>query len=184
MSAMPEQEKLKEEALEIVENSIENITKKANELKKECASLQQKHSVFTFATIVGGVMAPALVAYTPNGYWKLAAVIVTAIVAASASLRTAFKWGDRYGTTALASIALEELASSTRLQIAKIANTVKQEFIYQELLTLNTNALQQMYNTVREHLGKEMAVVAQQIPAPAPGATQGNTQGAKQSFSA
>ena len=80
----------------------------------------------------------------------------------------AFKWGDRYGTTALASIALEELASSTRLQIAKIANTVKQEFIYQELLTLNTNALQQMYNTVREHLGKEMAVVAQQIPAPAP----------------
>jgi hypothetical protein len=180
MSAMPEHDKLKEEALEIVETSIENITQKANDLKKESTSLQTKHSVFVFATIVGGVIAPALVTYTPNWYWKLAAIIVTAIVAASASLRTAFKWGDRYGNAALASLALEELASSTRLQIAKIANTVKSEFIYQELLTLNTNALQQMYNTVREHLGKEMAVVAQEIPVPAQAVTQGSTQGAKQ----
>lgn len=70
---------------------------------------------FRFLTALLGVIAPALVTYQTtqnNQYWGLAAVLVTGLVGALATLQASFRWGERYCQTQLAAHALDELKSS------------------------------------------------------------------------
>jgi hypothetical protein len=129
----------------IIRETLARIKDEAKRLENRGRNYHWKHAVFTFVTIVFGVAAPALVTYAqgiksqgtishgPDGWanaWALVAILATALVAAASSLKTAFRWGDRFGVAELAALELDELASSTEFNFERVMRVTRNEEIY------------------------------------------------------
>ncbi len=103
------------EAEDTIQLVAKEIQIEAANLKAEAQTMRVKHQFFTVATILLGVAAPAFVTYSPTQgsgvevWWKVVAIIVTALASASATIRTVLRYGDRYANSSLTSMALEDL---------------------------------------------------------------------------
>jgi uncharacterized protein DUF4231 len=162
----------------VVRETLERVRREALFLRRRGARYQRTHAVVTFLTIVLGVAAPALVTYaqalgqgssTSNDHWLsqawgVIAILVTGLVGAGASLRSAFRWGDRFGSATLSSLELDELASTAALTFERMSRTVREDSIASEIQRVNSETLGQMHAVLRRYFESERAVAAQAAP--------------------
>jgi membrane protein YdbS with pleckstrin-like domain len=86
--------------------------------EKRAARNRRWDNWFRLSTALLGVVAPALVTFQTtragNSYWALAAVLVTGLVGAIATLQAAFRWNERYCQSQISAFALDELRGHVR----------------------------------------------------------------------
>src|SRR5215210_5827077 len=126
-------ERVKEQAervnkiLDVVEKSLERIHAEAESFHRKADSERRYHTWFSAALAVLGVAAPTLVTYQiqskDGSGLALIAILLTAIVGAASALQATFRWSDRFRRTSLTALALDELESSTRLELYDIRDT-------------------------------------------------------------
>jgi hypothetical protein len=132
---------------------------------------------FRFLTALLGVIAPALVTFQTtqagNPFWALAAVLVTGLVGAIATLQAAFRWSDRYCQTQLSAFTLDELRGRVR-ETLDLAETMDGSLDrLKHLQTEFTKCSSERRRILRElteaevNLVKQIAEKQGQLPAPA-----------------
>jgi hypothetical protein len=145
----------------IVANEIQI---EAKELRQEAKGMRAKHQFFTTATILLGVAAPAFVTYTPRSddelLWKLAAIVVTALASASATIRTVLRYGDRYANASLTSMALEDLYAELDTKRNEVLLQVKPEYVPVKLAEYSSWGRKEMYTIKKAYVEKEVAATA------------------------
>ncbi|GGC99417.1 DUF4231 domain-containing protein [Undibacterium terreum] len=144
---------------------IKDIRDEAFELKCKAENMQMKHQFFTVLTILLGVAAPAFVTYNPSGnyyemWWRLMAIVVTALASASATIRTVLRYGDRYANASLTSMALEELSAELDSKRSEVQRQVKPEFIEVKFAEYISWARKEMYGIKKLYVDKEVAATA------------------------
>lgn len=153
------------------------IQAEARGLKRDALRMRMKHQLFTVATILLGVAAPAFVTYTPpqgsgvEVWWKLAAIVVTALASASATIRTVLRYGDRYANSSLTSMALEDIYAELHTKRNEVRLQVKQEYRDVKLAEYSSWGRKEMYTIMKGYVEKEVAATAKDkielLPAPA-----------------
>lgn len=152
----------------ILEESIQSIEREARSQNSRAWKLRWSNSIFTFASAVLGVGAPTLVTYfaqDPNAgtIMKFVAILAAAFAGATTILITTFRWGERYGQSSLAAISLQELASSTKLQLQDAKRTAKQEALPEVFHRINHESQKQMFDILRRVIQNE-AVLFSKTP--------------------
>lgn len=152
-----------ESPMAIVLRTIKQVEGEAAREERRSLWLRRASSTFTFAAAVLGVGAPTLVTYflqdgEASEIMKLVAILAAAFAGATTVLLNTFRWGQRFGTSSLAAIALRELASTTRLRLQDALRTVKEEAIPEKLAGLNHRTLESMYEIARSVVRNEADV--------------------------
>jgi|CXWL01.1.fsa_nt_gi hypothetical protein len=128
------------------------------------------HKWFSATLALVGVAAPAFVTYVTGEQGtglRLAAILLTAIASATASLQTTFRWGDKYRRTSLTALALRELESTTQLSILELTDSIDELQVYKGAYTLNEAVERRLQKIIRKHIEGEVALVG-----PEPDATR------------
>jgi hypothetical protein len=149
------------ESENIILSVANEIQEEAKELKQEAKNMRTKHQFFTVATILLGVSAPAFVTYTPahidEVVWKLAAIVITALASASATIRAVLRYGDRYANASLTSMALEDLYAELDAKRNEVMIQVRQEYIPVKLAEYSSWGRKEMYTIKKAYMEKEVA---------------------------
>jgi hypothetical protein len=152
---------------EILKESIESIEREAKSQISRAWKLRWSNSMFTFSSAVLGVGAPTLVTYfaqDPNaGIMKFVAISAAAFAGATTILITTFRWGERFGQSSLAAISLQELASSTKLQLQDAKRTAKSDALPEIFHRINHESQKQMFDILRRVIQNE-AVLFSKTP--------------------
>jgi hypothetical protein len=151
-----------DDAKEIVEKTIERIKDAAKTEKRRSQWLRWSNNLFSFAAAILGVGAPTFATYflqtsTGKTWLKITAIVIVAFAGATTALLNTFRWGSRYGKSALAEISLQELASSTQLQLLEFEKGPPNE-IREKLHLLNHDSQKKMFEILRSVVQNEAAV--------------------------
>ena len=135
-------------------------------LKRESKSMRFRHQFYTVTTILLGVIAPAVVTYTPPPdiilWWKPVAIVVTAIATASATIRTVLRYGDRYSNSALTAIALDDLLAQLNTKREEVLVQVKPEYIPQKLSEYAAWARKELFALKKAYVEKEVSAMTKE----------------------
>jgi hypothetical protein len=139
------------------------------DLKKHGNQLRWSHNIFTALVIVAGVAAPAAVTYAgANHSFILLAIGLSALVSAAASLRSTFRWGERYGSVLLTAAGLEELCATLELAVDDVLLTNTKQAAPYKLGEIVRSAYKTKLEIKRRYLESETAALARPVEPPAP----------------
>jgi hypothetical protein len=157
----------------VLDRTLGQIHSEVRRHESDAKTQGQLHRWFTATLAVLAVAAPALVTYqtqnTGQAWLPFFVIGVTAIAGAGTSLQSAFRWGDRFRRTKLTALELSELYSATELERQDIEDTDDPVKVFSKISELNQRAAKALRTVVRNHIQAEVALIAPQPDARAPG---------------
>ena len=152
-----------------VERLLNETRAEINDLKQQGKWLRWWNNIFTALVIVAGVAAPAAVTYTTSKpSFVPVAFGLRAIVRAAASLRSTFRWGERYGSVLLTAAGLEELCATLELSVDDIVLTNTEQARPYKLGEAVRGAYKTKLEIKRRYLESETAALARAVEPPPP----------------
>jgi hypothetical protein len=143
----------------------EEIRKEGKQLETEAS---RQKTMFTWSralTALFGVAAPALVTYQTQVQgtgWQLAAILLTSMAGAAATLQAIFGWGERYGRTRMAALNLREILFELETQGQRLGESSDKIESYAKLRSLGEASGSRYRKTIRDLIESEVALVSQQ----------------------
>lgn len=146
----------------IVDKTIQRIAEDAVSYRSSSNVQRKLHYSFRVAITVLAVTAPALVTYqmrVDSVFFQIGVIVFTAVAGGAATLQAIFAWGEQYGRTRLAALALEELESDMKMRKEDILDSEDELKVYQQLHALNEDGARRHREIIRQQIEGEVSLV-------------------------
>ena len=164
----PQDQRRAELAEEALDATLQAAQKKASEYQKLARRQRCRYSIAKALTVVLGVSTPTFVAFQtqhPSGEYSLLFSVIAICITTGAGivggLQVAFKWGEGFGRSTIASLQLDELVGSIRLESLIFRTTSDYGLKYDQMKRLHEQAWRQMRQVIQTHSQSEVADVTE-----------------------
>ncbi len=161
---MPDDGNLVEPARMLLNDTFKKLGAEKDKYSKWGRWLKRWNTFFNASTVLLSVVAPALVTYQTQQSGggdglTFVAIAFVGVAGAAATLRTVFRFSERFGYTTLTGLALQELESNSRLDLEDMLNSAEGVDIHSKLSDLNRNTQRVMNEIIKAYIEREVAAV-------------------------
>ena len=127
-----------------------------------CLTAKFAHVISKTVIVLLGVTAPALVTYQTqidSNRWKLIAVVATALAGGSATLQSAFRWGETYKNHRLTALKLEKLLIELDYSRQDALNIIDPAHVYSEIRKIQLDTATDLVKIISEHANADVDLI-------------------------